>query len=79
MGYYEVLRWLVNRRMSGSEEYYTPPEIKRGLASQGIIDDSVSGSCLRLEYDGLAEAKMNTDIRNWMRKYKATKRAIGVG
>lgn len=77
MGYYEVLNWLVNRRASGDESYFSIPQISRALREQGYSDNNVGGNCIKLEYDGYIEAKMSMDIKNWLRTYRATKKAVG--
>ena len=76
MGYYEVLNFLVNKRASGDETYYTIPQIVKGLLEQGFSDNGVNGICLKLEYDGYAEARMNSDLKNWLRVYRATTKAV---
>lgn len=75
MGYYEVLNWLVNRRVE-TEEYYSPADIQHGLRGQYQSDNGVSGYCLKLEHDGYVEARMSMDIKNWLRVYRATKKAV---
>lgn len=76
MGYYEVLNWLVNRRASGDDNYYTVKKISKALMENGISDSSVGGHCIKLEYDGYVEAIMSNDIKNWLRTYRATKKAV---
>lgn len=78
MGYYEVLNWLVNRRASSDDSFFTPPEIAKRLKERGESDTGISGICLKLEYDGYVEGKMNLDLKNWMRGYRATTKAIKI-
>lgn len=71
MGYYDVLNYLVNKRASGDESFYTVPQIIRGLRDSGNSINLVGVHCSMLEYDGCLEAKMNSDIKNWMRQFRA--------
>jgi microsomal dipeptidase-like Zn-dependent dipeptidase len=76
MGYYEVLNYLVNKRASGDESFSTVPQIMRALKDRGYSDNGISGICIKLEYDGYAEARMNSNIKNWLRVYRATSKAV---
>jgi hypothetical protein len=76
MGYYEVLNYLVNKRQAGDESYFTVPQISKALTELGFSDNGVGGICLKLEYDGYAEARMNSNLKNWLRVYRATPLAV---
>lgn len=76
MGYYEVLNFLVNKRASGNESYFTVPQISKALLEKGFSDNAVGGICLKLEYDGMVEARMNSDLKNWLRVYRVTAKAV---
>ena len=73
MGYYEVLKFLVNRRLI-SDDYYSIKTIAKNLET---TDDQIRGYCLRMEHEGYAEAKMSGDlIRNWNRVFRASRKAL---
>jgi len=76
MGYYEVLNYLVNKRASGDESYFSIPQISKALVELGYSDNGVGGILLKLEYDGYAEAKMNSNLKNWLRLFRATPQAV---
>ena len=76
MGYYDVFYWLINRRASGDDDYFTPAEIGRSLRQQGIVDNHVAGYCVQMQRDGYAESRINGDLKNWLREYRANSKSI---
>lgn len=76
MGYYQVLSWLVNKRASGDNRYFSVKEISKGLEAEGNSDNGVGGILLKLEYEKYAQAQMSGDIKRWLRLYRATDVAL---
>lgn len=73
MGKYEVLTYLLARRMQGYDDYYSAAELCRVLSSDGkdqrlfVIWYAVCG----LSFDGLLETSMVRHGLQWSRRYRA--------
>jgi len=79
MGQSEVYKFLLDKRLSGDEGYFSCSDVEKGLRDKGFTNgviESTRRSLVKLELWGDADIKMSGKFRDWKRLYKISDREL---